>query len=185
NLGTGTIEAAQITLVIPGCTRASLPAAMLAQPAPDDLFSGASSVSAYECDGELLGLTLHRYPPRLSVHQLFLSLHYVETPPGWDIIHQTDGVRAGREPSAPTWRVTEATNNKGDHVVSAIAMWIDGRPTASEIEARVSQALNAVRPSARAPVIAIVSGANRRAIDSFLVKISQLSAGVDRWITDQ
>jgi hypothetical protein len=174
-LGASTAVAARIeTPELPGCMTVPLPAA-LPVPTEDGLGMGPFYSGAYRCGGDLFVLTLRRYPPRIGVRPLFLSLQTAEVPPGSDDII-AHGFRAGSGPEAPMWRMTEFENDRHYFTV-ATALWLDGRPAGAGIAARVNQALNTVRRSAVSPVLVLVThplrdGPNNawRAIDGFLDK---------------
>lgn len=141
--------------------------------------------TAYNCDGVSFVITLYVYPGRINVRDLFLSLRAIETPPGWDIIHQTEGVRTSNDGRAPTWRIIEATSDKGKHVVTATSVWIGGKPSAGAIEARIDQVLNSLDRAARAPVLAVVTGPTLGAVKGFLPKTVQLSLLINQWTANR
>jgi exosortase A len=180
--GAGTAVAAQIEVpALPGCTAVPLPAVLPAPTAENGFGVGISRSVAYRCRGGLFVLTLRRYPPRIGVRPLFLSLHAAEAEPDSDIIRQTGDIRAGTAPEAPVWRVTESQKD-GRYAAIATALWLGGRPAGSGFAARVNQALNTVRRSAVSPVVAVVTHSERdgpinarQAIDGFLVKTGPFS----------
>ncbi len=190
-LGLGTLVTAHMEMpALPGCTMVPQPAGLPVPPPDDGSGLGSSRTSAYQCNGELFVLTLHRYPPRIGVRPLFSSLRAAATPPDWDIIFQTADFRIGSGPGAPVWRVTEGSSEGAGYTAVATALWLDGRPSGAGIGARINQALNTVRTSALSPVLAIVThfGADSpssagRAINTFLARNSQLSELVSKWLS--
>ncbi len=187
--GVGTAVAAQIEApALPGCVTVPLPDA-LPVPTPDDGF-GVSRSIAYRCSGGLFVLALRRYPPRIGVRPLFLSLQASQAPLGSDIIRQTDDIRAGPGPEAPVWRVTESQSG-GRYNVVATALWLNGRPAGLGIAARVDQALNTARRAAVSPVVAVVSHSEagglidtRQAVDGFLQKTTPFSVLVGKLLSE-
>jgi exosortase len=173
---------------VPGCLTTPPPATPPIPTAAADPDPGVLHSIAYRCGDDLFVLTLRRYPPRIGVRPLFLSLEATQAPPGADIIRQSADIRVGNGPEAPVWRVTES--QAGRYVAVATALWIDGRPAGEGIAARVNQALNTVRRSAVSPVIAVVThserdGPNdaRRAIEGFLGKTTLLSEFVGKLLS--
>jgi len=160
-----------------GCVMAPVPAAGSVPTAEIRADITVSQAIAYQCDGDLFTVTLHRYPPRISARTLFLSLIAAQTPPDADIIVQTD-VRGGSGHDTPVWRLTESQKD-GRFVSVATALWLDDHPAGAGIAARVDQALNTIRRSPFPPVVVVIShserdGAtnSRRALENFLTKTS-------------
>ena len=181
------IEAQISAPSLSGCVTVPVAAAQHVPTAENTSALGISHTIAYRCDGDLLILTLRRYPPRISARALFSSLRAAETPPDADVLQQTD-IRGGDEPEAPVWRVTKSQKD-GRYVAVATALWLDGRPAAVGFAARVNQALNAVRRSPVSPVVAVISHSGRdgattvgRALGRFLRKTSPLSELVGQFL---
>jgi len=177
-----TITAAIPMPAISGCTG---PTAAEREPALH-----AARTAVYNCDGNVFRLAFYRYPPRMGVRPLFVSLRTVEIPAiAVDTLLQTDGFRPGAGPQSPVWRITQSSVKNGSEIAVATALWLNGQPSGTGIGARVQQALNSLRRASRPPVLAAVtyfspSGPNetRRAITAFLARTGGLSRWVDRWL---
>jgi exosortase A len=185
--GTGTAEATQIDAPpLPGCITVPLSSAPTIPPADDGLSLGSPRSTAYRCGGDIFVLTLRRYPARIGVRPLFLSLGAAATLADADVILQTGDILIGSGPEASLWRVTELSTEAG-YATVATALWLNGRPSGTGITARLTQALNTVRPSAMSPVLATVtySGSQslnsaQRAIDDFLLRVAPLSESIKK-----
>jgi exosortase A len=152
----------------------------------------AAGSALYRCDGEAFRLTFYRFAPRIGVRPLFLAYNAAQTPPsGGDIMQQTGYFRTARRADAPVWQVTSAGVGNGHFVAVARALWLNGRPIAGGIGARLDQALNSLRRAPRAPVLAAVtvfgnSGPNEtlQIMRRFLAKTGGLSQWVERWLSE-
>jgi len=186
--GTGESDAAPLYAPsLSECTIVPL-SSVPAIPSAEDSLSPRGNLhsSAYRCGGDVFVLTLRRYPPRIGVRPLFLSVRAATTPPdAKDVILQTGDITVDGGPNGPVWRITElATENT--YAAVATGLWLNGRPSGTGIKARLTQALNAVRPTAKSPVLATVtySGAlnlntAERAMDDFLSRTAPLSEAIN------
>jgi exosortase A len=188
-LSTSTVLAAWIEMpMLPGCSITAVRSGSRASSAVDNLGSGVSRSAIYRCGGDLFQVSMYRYPPRIGVRPLFLSLRAAERPSvANDIILQTGDFRAGGGSEPAIWRVTEASTNDRRYVAIATALWLDGRPSGAGIAGRIDQALNTVRHAPVSPVLMVVThfsagGPNyaSQAIDAFLRKAGGLSESVQK-----
>ena len=191
DLGVTALAAAPIPLpVLPGCTAVPASVVAAASPALVGPSSSSDDSGAYRCGGDLFSLSLYRYPPRIGVRPVLLSLQAAATPFGSDdTIVQTADFAARSDPQTPVWRVTETVAPDGRYVAVATALWVNGRPSGAGLGARVAQALNAVRRAPVSPVLAVVThfaadGArDMRGIASFLSRAEPISESVSKWVS--
>jgi exosortase len=135
---------------LPGCEFAPVAAPLESKPVGD---AGVPSMRGYRCDGSQLAVILERYPERTGARAIFKRLQPDWKQSGWEIAN-TRNVEVGVGARAQSW--TETTYSRDRQVaIVATALWIEGRP-AGGIRGRVAQALNTVRISPVAPVVATI-----------------------------
>lgn len=173
-----------------GCTIVPLSAAGTAATTASviDEHDGPRAI-AYRCDDHVFVATFQRFPPRIGVRPLFLSLRDAESGEGADIVRQTQGIRGGAGPEAPIWRITEIQQGR-NYITVATTLWVDGRPAGTGFAARLDQFLNTLRLSAVSPVMAVVRYSEAedpnnswRAIDRFLAKTAPFSPAVSKLLS--
>jgi exosortase A len=172
----------------PDCAAAPLPARPFVKLPP--LSPGLTEARAYRCAGGTFVVTRHRYPPRISARPL---LDQLAPESAWrgsqSAVARSFEVGSGA--AAWHWRIVEFDRGSragaGGYAALAAALWIDGRPAKSAIVSRIRQAVNALSPTAVAPVAVIVTysttdepARGRRAFDRFLAAAATRSQAIGR-----
>ncbi len=192
NPAAGDLVTAGIGFVVPpDCAAAPLPARPFVKLPP--LSPGISEARAYHCAGGTFVVTRHRYPARISARPLLDPLRPESARPG----SQPAGARTfavGSGAAAWHWRIVEFGPDSragARYAALAAALWIDGRPAKSAIMSRIRQAVNALSPTAVAPVAVIVTyntrdepARGRRALDRFLADAATRSQAIGRNSSD-
>ena len=171
---------------LPGCEFAPGGTSLEIKPVDE---GSISSVRAYRCDGNLLFVMLNRYPERSGARAIFKSHRPDWEAEGWEITNTRD-IDVGVGAATQSW--SETTYSRGRQVaVLATALWIEGRP-AKGLRGRVEQALNMVRVSPVAPVVAAILYRSSedlvrapRVMKDFLIKSTALGEMIPQVITAQ
>jgi exosortase/archaeosortase family protein len=192
--GTSAAEVAQIDLPpLPECKIVPLSSALIAPAAENSTGHAGNILSrAYRCDGDTFVVTVRRYPPRIGVRPLFLSVRSAVNPPeATDIFLQTGNIAVGRGAEESIWQITDFALENGNAAV-ATSLWLDGRPSGTGILARLTQSLNSVRPRPTSPVLITVTytggssvSSAERAIREFLPRTAQLSELISKSVLAQ
>lgn len=173
---------------LPGC---SGPTAAPSPPAsPQGSGHADSAAGIYQCAGGNFEIAVYRYSPRVEVRPFFTALHAAEFPPeANDTLLQTGAFSITPAAGAPLWSITEATTFDGRFLAIATALWLDGRPSETDIRGRLRQALNTVRPAPVSPLLVVVTHIAqggpteaRQAIDKFLSATSGLADWVQPFV---
>jgi exosortase A len=168
--------------VPPDCAAAPLPTRSFVKLPP--LSPGMTEARAYRCADGIFVVARLRYPARISARLLLPVLSPESTEQG----SQPAVVRSfavGTGAAAWPWRIVEF--GRGRYAAIAAALWVGGQPARSAILSRIRQAVNALSPTAVAPVAVIVAydttdgpARGRRALDRFLADVATLSPPLGR-----
>jgi len=192
--GTSSADVVQIDLpALPECKIVPLSSGPVA-PAAENPIGHAGNIRsrAYRCDGNTFAVTVRRYPPRIGVRPLFLSVRAAVNPPeATDIFLQTGNITIGKGAEESIWQITDFALENG-YAAVATSLWLNGRPSGTGILARLTQSLNSVRPRPTSPILitvtytggSSVNGAER-VVRDFLPRMAPLSELISRSVLPQ
>ena len=192
--GTSSADVVQIDLpALPECKIVPLSSGPVAPAAENPIGHAGNILSrAYRCDGNTFAVAVRRYPPRIGVRPLFLSVRAAVNPlEATDIFLQTGNIAIGKGAEESIWQITDFALENG-YAAVATSLWLNGQPSGTGILARLTQSLNSVRPRPTSPILitvtytggSSVNGAER-VVRDFLPRMALLSELISRSVLPQ